>query len=124
MSRRRWAMSSLRGRADMTARKAVISRSLISLSPWAPSPWAPSPLRICFAALWRGLVLLAQLCHRDLQEAGKVEHRGVLLVPADIAAAVFRPPLVPRAAPVVAEELAGAKAGLDALAAFAGAFDD
>ena len=62
--------------------------------------------------------------HGKLKEASVVEHRGVFLVPADIAAAVARPRFVDGAAAVLAKELAGGEARLDALAAFAGALDD
>src|SRR5579863_10533510 len=69
-------------------------------------------------------VLLAQFRDWCLEEAGHLEHRGVFLVPANIAAAIARPRLVYRAAPVFAQELAGREPALDALAAFAGALDD
>src|SRR6478752_3976929 len=59
-------------------------------------------------------VVCAQLRHRHLEEAGELEHGGVFLVPADIAAAVARTRLVDGAAAVLAEELAGAETGLDA----------
>ena len=69
-------------------------------------------------------VVRAQCRHRHLEEAGELEHRRVFLVPADIAAAVAWARLVDGAAAVLAEELAGAEAGLDALAALAVALDD
>src|SRR4029079_8871150 len=69
-------------------------------------------------------VVAAQFGHRTLVEPGELEDGGVFLIPADIAAAVARARLVHGAAAVLAQELAGAEAGLDALDAFARAFDD
>src|ERR1700722_7769445 len=118
MSRRRRPMSSERTRFAMTSRRAVISGSLI----------ACPPVRITLPLLLRlGLlvhVLLAQLGYGHLKETGEVEDRCVFLIPADICAAVAWSSVIDSATPVVAEELAGSGAGLDALLAVAGTLDN
>src|SRR4029078_10681794 len=62
--------------------------------------------------------------HRQLVETREFVDRGVLLVPADVTATVAWARLVNCAAPVRPEELTGAEAGLDALAALAVTLDD
>src|SRR5689334_15124976 len=69
-------------------------------------------------------IVAPQLSHRQLVETRELVDGGVLLVPADVTATVAWARLVHCATPIRAEELAGAEAGFDALAALAVALDD